>query len=104
MALSDYLEDDLAMMISTDEFATVHTINSKEMNIVVDEDLYKERQQSLTDPESYFPATISYHVAASVFGKRPKVNDIQYYDGKKYIVFDAQEDLGAYYITLSVSE
>ena len=104
MALSDYLEDDLAMMISTDAFATIHTINGKEMQVLVDEDLYKERQQSLTNPESYFPATISYHVAASVFGKRPKVNDIQYYDGKKYLVFDVQEDLGVYYITLAVSE
>jgi len=104
MVLKDYFAADLAAMISTDEFATVHTINGKEMKVVVDEDLYKERQQSLNNPESYFPATISYHVTASTFGKRPKVNDIQYYDGKKYIVFDAQEDLGAYYITLSVSE
>ncbi|MBP2655005.1 MAG: pro-phage ATP-binding sugar transporter [Firmicutes bacterium] len=104
MALSDYLADDLAMMMSTDDFATAHTINGTEIKVVVDEDLYKERQQSLNNPESYFPATISYHVAASVFGDRPKVNSVQIFDGKKYLVFDVQEDLGDYYITLAVSE
>ena len=104
MALRDYFKSDLAAMINTDEFATVHTINGTKVNVVVDEDLYKERQQSLSDPEAYFPATVSYHVVASVSGSRPKVNSVQIFDGKKYIVFDVQEDEGLYYITLEVSE
>jgi hypothetical protein len=100
MALRDYLTSDLTVFIESDEFATSHTINSIAVNVVVDDDLYQERQQSLNDVEGYFPASISYHIQASFFAIKPPVNSVQTFDGKPYRVGNVTEDDGMYYISL----
>jgi hypothetical protein len=100
MALRDYLDDDLDIFIDSDEFATSHTINGTVVNAVIDDDLCQERQQSLNDVEGYFPATISYHIAATFFTVKPKPNSIQTFDGKPYRVGNITEDDGMYYVSL----
>jgi hypothetical protein len=104
MSLRDYLDGDLAVFVDADEFATPHIINGISVNVVVDNDLYQELQQSLNNVEGYFPAAISYHIAVSFFAVKPRTNSIQTFDGKPYLVESVTEDEGMYYISLQVSE
>jgi hypothetical protein len=104
MALRDYFNSDLAVFVSADDFATPHKINGKEANVVVDDDLYQERQQGLNNVEGYFPAAISYHIAALFFSIKPPVNSVQNFDGHPYRVESVSENEGMYFISLYDSE
>jgi hypothetical protein len=90
--------------INSDEFATDHMVNGVKMSIIIDNDLIKERQAKLKDPEGIYIGDILFHVAKSVFGDKPVPGQIINLDGDPYRVADAQEDEGLYTITLAANE
>lgn len=106
--LCDYLDSDLAAMFNTDDFATPHMIDGHEFNIIMDEELVKERQDKrLSDPEGYFSGSTAFHVVKAeydaVFGGRPEPEQIMDLDGVIYRVVDCQDDAGDYIITLGAN-
>jgi hypothetical protein len=106
--LKDYFESDLVTMHNTDEFAETHAIDGQEINIVMDEDLVKERQaKGLTDPEGYYTGSIAFHAIKveydALFDGKPEPEQIMELDGDIYRVVDCQEDMGEYIITLGAN-
>lgn len=103
MAFKDYLESDLNTFFT--DFADTHTVNGAEMEIVIDEDLIKERLTKIkSDIEGIYIADVLFHVRKSVYGEKPVVGEIVNLDGEIYRVSDAQEDKGMYAISLVANE
>jgi hypothetical protein len=103
MSFKDDLEADLtSVFFDTDEFGEEHSINGTQMLIVPDDDLLKERQSKLNQPEGIYTSTLCFHVQASVFGDKPVPEMDLIYDGDPYTITDVQEDAGEYIITLGM--
>jgi hypothetical protein len=97
----DYLESDMSVFYNSSEFGEEHTINDRTLVIVPldGEELKKHiKYLGLTSD------TIAYSVQASAYGKPPKMNEYQSYDGKDMLVTDIKIDAGEYLITLSGNE
>jgi hypothetical protein len=101
MSFKDDIEADLDVFFDTDEFASTHLVNGVSMEIVIDNDLIKERQaKSTNSPNGVYEGEILFHVKASAFGEKPAISQVVNLDGDIYRVSDAQEDDGMYSITL----
>jgi hypothetical protein len=96
----DYLNSNLDIFFNTDEFATAHTINDIEMLILLDNDLLKERQAKLNEPEGVYMADVLFHVKKSVYGERPVPGMVINFDGDITRVAHVEEDEGMYTIAL----
>lgn len=94
----DYIQKDLDVFFNTDEFASKHIINDKEMNIIIDDDLLKERK--LKSAEGTFIGDILFSVRKSEFGNRPYNEEVIIFDGSTYRVTDSQEEDGMYIIEM----
>jgi hypothetical protein len=109
MALKDYFGLDMQTFFNTDEFAETHIVNGTEMDIVLDEDLLKERQANKTDTEGryisgIYNADVLFHVQKSIYGDSPAVGEIVDLDGEIYRVADVQEDANIYSISLAAND
>lgn len=100
MALKDYFETDLDVIINQDEFGSIHIIDGVEMQIVLDSETLKKRKAK---QEYGYEGDILFHVKKSVFGETPAIRAVINFDGEKYRVTDVQEDEGMYTITLEAN-
>jgi hypothetical protein len=97
----EQLAQDLALVFfNIDEFAELHTINSAQLNIVIDNDKLKERQ---TKAEYGYNGDILFYVQKSVYGDAPAIGQIVKFDGEVYRVSDFHCDNGMYSITLAAN-
>lgn len=89
-----------------DEFSALHTINGKEMRIVMDENELLERSAHWEGgaKQSFdvglYKAQRLFYVPVADFGPRPKVGKLLLLDGKAYTVVDCAEESGVYSITI----
>lgn len=93
----DYLQSDLSTFFNGDELAATHTINDSELVIVQDDEKLSEAIKF----EGLSADSIVYHVPASAYGKLPKINEFQSFDGKPMLVVGAINNEGVYQITLT---
>jgi hypothetical protein len=102
--LKDYLQSDLDVFMNVDEFATNHSINGTEMDVIVDNDLIeqwgKNRQTGFKDPTGIYNADMMFIVKAADFGDKPLPGENIRFDGDLYQVADAKEETGSYLIGL----
>lgn len=107
MTLKDIIRDDIEdVFFDLDEFAEMHSVNGKQMAILIDaneltERVKKERVGQHFDG-AYRAGTLIY-VKAEEYGSRPKVGSVVTLDGKNYRVTDAAEEGGVYSITLEAN-
>lgn len=95
----DYLNSDLnGLFFNADEFAEVHTIGTRQLNIVVDNDRLMYRSKKEFDGITV--GEILYFVNAAEYGQKPKEGESQFFDGRNMQVFDVREDDGMYEIIL----
>jgi hypothetical protein len=97
-SFKELLQNDLNVFINIDEFGEQHTINKQRINIVIDNDRLKHR--SKVEYEGVVVGDILYYAKASDFIKKPRVDQIQEFDGKQCMVFDVREDMGLLEIIL----
>lgn len=89
-----------------DEHATLHTVNGKEMLVILDENELLDRsahweggaKQSFD--QGLYRANKLFYVQKEVFGARPKINSPLTLDGRKYSVSDCTLEDGVYAISL----
>lgn len=102
-------KDNVQVFMNVDEFGDIHTINGKEMPVIVDNNELVDREKryryrnSLYADGVYLKELLIY-VKESDFGALPKIGRIITYDGKSYIVSDAINEDGIYSLTLEANK
>lgn len=85
------------------EFADIHTVNGKEMTVLVDENELLERDKSklLGAPvNGIYKSRRLIYVAKSVFGPRPANGAVLALDGRQYKIRESTEEAGILAIEL----
>lgn len=88
------------------EFAETHTVNGKEMAVLVDENELLERDKSRmgTHQDGLYKSRRLIHVSAVEFGRRPALNSILSLDGRQFKIADCTEEAGMFAITLEATK
>lgn len=98
MAFKDIVNRDRATFIDFDFFGEKHTVDGKEIVVVVDDDTLKERQsgQEYAVAES---SLLFYAKTEDLPARRPAGSSMNY-DGRLYIVDDWAEAMGVATVAL----
>ncbi len=97
--LKDYFSSDLNIFINSDDFAEIHTINKRQLTIIVDNDRLMHRSKKEYDGISV--GEILYFVKKSDFRECLEEGTPQVFDGRQMYVFNIREDNGMYEIILT---
>lgn len=98
MNFKEQLNEDLNIFFNFEEFGEEHTINTQKLNVIVDNEVLKQRNKKEYD--GILQADILYYVKASDIIKKPVSGDFQKFDGAPYTVFDVKLDSGIYEVIL----
>ena len=99
----DMSEDISDVFLDEMEFAETHIVDGKEMLAVVDELEAEKRMQSTGIIDGIYRKHVLLYVAKSEFETKPSAGTrIFTLDGKKYIVYEVDEEGDMYVITLEV--
>ena len=99
MSFKDIVNTDMSIFINPDEFGETHRINGQQIEVVVDADRLSWRHSK--DYEGNMVGDLLYFVNISVYPwAKPKIGEVQTFDGKPYTVFDVKEPDGMYEIIL----
>lgn len=109
MTFKDILKNDLEnTFFFAEEFAERHTVNGKEMDVLLDAYELMERKGSQGGDKHFdgiFKADLLMYVKAKDFGVLPKVGAPLILDGSKtYRVQEVTEEMGVYAITLGANK
>lgn len=106
MDFKDILKDDInSVFLNLSEFGTIHKLNDKKVNVIIDDDMldgeinlsfHGERQET---GRGLYNGGIALYVASTDFGK-PKPGSTLTLDGNIYTVISASEQDGMRKITL----
>ena len=97
--LKDYFKTDLSTFFNIDEFSEIHNISGKDIPIVIDNDLLKERQ--MKNASGIYSGDVLFYVKKSDFGDAPAIGEPVKFDGDNTMrVTDFQEEEEIYIITL----
>ncbi|EGW39166.1 hypothetical protein [Desulfosporosinus sp. OT] len=99
MGFKEQLILDLDTLMSSDEFSETHTIDGRELTVLVDNDQLKERSKKEYDGISV--GEILFFVKASDYGELPEAETPLIFDKRQMYVFNAREHMGMYEIILS---
>lgn len=97
-------EDVADVFFNTGEFADNHTINGRQMPVIVDENELIEREKHMkSNMDGVYVNQIMIYVKGMDFGMLPAVGSAVKMDGKEYIVQDAVNEYGVYSITMEMN-
>lgn len=94
------------IFLNLEEFAEVHSIDNKEMTIIIDTNERLEREKNkrlvsnLGDADGLFREEILIYVSSKYFKSKPKIGRLMILDDKPYRVLDVIDETGIYSITL----
>lgn len=97
----DFFEEDLDGFFCDNEFSSEHIINRKKVNVIIDNEVLKERNKKEYD--GIVQADLLYFVKKQEI-KKPIVGQLQLFDGISYTVFDVKEDLNIYEVILQSNQ
>lgn len=99
MAFKDYVEQDLNVFFNVEELGETHNLNGKDVTLVMDNELLKERQ--IKAAEGTYIGDLLFHIRKSEWGKKPVIRkQIVTFDQAKHRVSDYSEDNGICTVTL----
>ncbi|WP_242846501.1 hypothetical protein [Clostridium botulinum] len=98
MSFKDIVQNDLDnTFFNSSEFGEEHIIDRKVFNVVIDNETLKDRNKKEYD--GILQADLLYYIKADDIGEL-KTNELQYFDGVAYNVFDVKLDNGVYEVIL----
>lgn len=106
--LKDVVKKDTELFLNLDEFSDIHDINGKEMLVIVDNDLLKDRPRQSV--EAYHAASGVYVAEKVIFvresdlGYTPVIDQKFYLDGNLHMVTGCNSQMGILEITLTANE
>lgn len=101
--------DNKVIFMNLNEFSEIHTVNGKEMAVLIDSNEMIDREKryqykrSLYADGVYMKELLIY-VKAEDFGKLPAVGRILTLDGKTYTISDAINEDGIYSLCLEANK
>lgn len=99
------LEDIKSIFLNPEEFGELHTVDGKEMIIIVDENELVEREKKTkTMAEGLHNKQLLIYVSKEDFGPEPLINRLLELDGSDYVVTDVSDENGIYAISLEEKE
>lgn len=101
----EQIRADLDVFLNSREFADRHTIDGREMTVLVDENELLERDKSRlgTHTDGLYKARRLIYVSRAEFGPRPALGRQLNFDGRIFRVEDCTEEAGMLAIELGVS-
>lgn len=94
-------QDTKAVFVNESEFAELHTIDGREMPVIIDGNELIEREKRYKALEQgTYAKQVLFYVAASDFGKLPAIGRQMNFDGRSYFVSDAIREGAMYSIEL----
>lgn len=104
MGFKEMLFEDIKnIFLNVEEFGEIHTINQKEMLVVIDEMELTERSKKQIESgriDGIYKRQILLYVARKDFGKMPAIGSNLNVDSSKWRVADVSNEGGVYSITL----
>ncbi len=105
MTFKELIRNDVHnVFLNTEEFSEMHTVNGKEMPVMIDSNEQIEREKRMKQNlDGLYTNQKLMYVAASDYGPMPKQGSIINLDGRIYKVADAIGEDGVYSITLEAN-
>ncbi len=110
MTFKDVVKRDIKKaFLNFDEFGELHLLNEKEVLVIVDENELTEREKKIRDSMSelqnrqLYYKQLLFYVAAEDFGPLPSPGRLLKFDGKQYVITDANNEDGIYSISLEAT-
>lgn len=102
MSFKDDIQEDIkTIFLNSDEFGEVHTVDGKEMVIIVDENELAEREAKVkTMAEGLHNKQLLIYVSKKDFGSEPLIDRLLELDGNYYTVTNVSNEMGIYAISL----
>lgn len=94
----EYFKTDLDIFINLDEFGEIHRINDVDINILIDNEILKERQ--IKSAEGTYIGDVLFYVKKSDLKIKPRINDPLNLDGDIYFISKVSDEDGLYEIVL----
>lgn len=96
-------EDNVNVFMNIDDFGETHTVNGREMTIIIDDDKLDEHEvriEGADHGDGIYAKQSLFYVRAADFGRRPANGSILKLDGKTYIVTKTISAGGIYTIEI----
>ncbi|UHA74467.1 hypothetical protein [Paenibacillus sp. 481] len=106
MKLRDTFASDVGTFMDTDEFATPHQWNDRQISLIMDHNMLKEHPMSYAHTSHTFGVSLSKKVVYAdpiELGYKPEDGEEVRLDGKYYIVVSAEDEDGLLAITLDAN-
>ncbi|NLU09438.1 MAG: hypothetical protein GXW90_00560 [Tepidanaerobacter acetatoxydans] len=98
----DFIKKDIKTFINFDEFAEIHDIDGENIECILDEDIFKER--NLNSQTRHFEGVFVNQVSLFIKKEdkeRPSIGQQMHIDGRMYLVANVSEAEGIYEIELA---
>ncbi len=98
------MEEDNEIFFDLEEFAEMHSINKKQVRVIIDnnERLEQEKKADMKDKEGLSKKKLLFYVIGKEFGALPPARSLLEFDNQLYKIIDAINENGIYSITLEV--
>lgn len=94
-------EDTRKVFMNFDEFGEMHTVDGKDMLVIVDGNEHIERKKRReTRAEGLYVKELLFYVSKETYGALPAIGRMCRFDKKDYLVSDAIDENGIYSISL----
>lgn len=104
-SFKEVMKDDVNnTFMNVDEFADMHTVDGKEIPVLVDDNEIIEREKKMkSNMDGVYVKQKLIYVKADDFGPLPAVGRQIVFDEKRYMVTDSTDEDGVYTITMEAN-
>lgn len=108
MTFKDVIKKDIRnVFMNFEEFGELHKLNGKECLVIIDENELTEREKKIKNSGEMngvkgrlYRKQLLFYIAAENFGKLPAPGKQLNFDGKEYIITEADDEGGIYSVSL----
>ncbi len=103
--MKDLITKDLGIFLNPEEFGQLHDVNGRQVLIVFDADILKERASYRDVPtDGVFTGQVVVFIKSTDLPSMPATGSVLRLDGKMYLVNEVSESMGILEITLEANE
>lgn len=104
--MKDLVIKDLGIFFNPDEFGQLHDVNGRQVLVVFDEDVLKERNvfRNLVPTDGIYTGQVVVYIKSTDLPSMPAIGSVLRLDGKMYLVNEVSESMGILEITLEANE
>ncbi|MGO4540370.1 hypothetical protein [Paenibacillus sp. 2TAB19] len=100
-SFKDFVRDDVGTFVNLNEFADMHTVDGREVRVLIDD--YTEDEHPLSYAEGVSVVQKKAFFIAADFTFRPREGIFMMIDGKSYLVRRVSDEMGLYVVLLEAN-